>query len=74
MGHRKEAAATWRPGRMIKDVWWTVWSAVTNPVGNTTACLLVRAARASSNVVSDETLTIPAGNGGKVNDIYVCVS
>lgn len=75
MGHRKEAAATWRPGRMIKVVWWTVRSAVTSPVGNTMACLLVRAARASSNGVSDETLTIPAGNGGKVSDVLAaCVS
>ncbi len=58
---------------MIKVVWWTVGSAVTSPVGNTTACLLVRAARASSNGVSDETLTIPAGNGGNVCDVLVDV-
>jgi len=71
MGHHKEAAATWRPGTMIKVVWWTVWSVVTSPVGNTTVCLPMRAARASSNGVSGETSTIPAGNGGNFSSLYV---
>lgn len=62
-GHRKVvAAATWRLGTTIKAAWWTASCAVTSPVENTTACLPVRAARASSRGASDETSITLAGN------------